>query len=129
MVVGENVHRLLDPARRIRVPTLAAYGLQKALSSATRTNRYKSAKDLVYLYEIARHPYLGTILRDELPSLRARYNAESGQFRAVLTDALRAGPTLNDVCEQLHMTGRTFGSMNVTEAKVRAHFQRLLATE
>jgi DNA-directed RNA polymerase specialized sigma24 family protein len=35
--VGAAIHPMLDPPRRIRIPTLAAYVLQKAISSATRT--------------------------------------------------------------------------------------------
>ena len=54
MSVGPDIHPLLDPPCRIRVPTIAAYMLGKALSSASRTRLSKQAKDLVYLYEIAR---------------------------------------------------------------------------
>lgn len=59
MEVGSEIHPMLTPAVRIRVPTLAAYVLGKGISSQTRTRRAKRAKDLVYLLEIARHPVLG----------------------------------------------------------------------
>ena len=129
MLVGEDIHPLLNPARRIRVPTLGAYGLQKGISSSTRTNPNKRAKDLVYLYEIARHPNPGRTLRLELPLLRDRYADEYDKFRAVLTDVLRTSATLTDICEQLHLSGRAFGPIETTRAMVRAQFDRLLSDD
>ncbi|MGV3710950.1 MAG: hypothetical protein ACO1Q7_19155 [Gemmatimonas sp.] len=126
MEVGSNLHSRLDPPQRIRVPMLGAYGLQKALSSESRTNPTKSTKDLVYLYEIARHPVLGNTLRPELSALNKIYPKEYGQFCATLIKALRSARVINDICEQLHYAGRTFGPIEETRARVSAHFQRLV---
>jgi hypothetical protein len=127
MVVDSNLHSLLDPPRRILVPTLGAYGLQKVISSETRKNPIKSAKDLVYLYEIARHPVLGETLRQELRSLRLNYAQEYARFELILGEVLRRGPSIADMTDQLHTSGRTFGPRAVTEAMIKAHFQRLIA--
>ncbi|MBC7671143.1 MAG: hypothetical protein H7247_01875 [Polaromonas sp.] len=54
MEVGTDVHALLDPPRRVRVPTLGAYVVQKAMSAAMRGHRGKAAKDYAYIADFGR---------------------------------------------------------------------------
>jgi hypothetical protein len=76
--VGSVLHPMLEPALRICVPNLGAYLVQKAMSCAARGNRMKAAKDLVYIFEILRHPRLGVGLAMEIRALRERYPREFG---------------------------------------------------
>ena len=125
--VGPEIHPLLDPPRRIRVPTIAAYMLGKGLSSATRSRLSKRAKDLVYLFEIARHPALGVAGMDDLRRLAVRYPAEFVAWRRSLEAALRDPRLLEEVMDQLGLGSRVIGTPGQIRASVVARFRRLLA--
>ncbi len=76
LLVGSDIHPLLDPTVRVTVPTLAAYVMQKGLASIRRTSIQKSAKDIVYMFEILRHPTLGPLTRKDITALSHRYAHE-----------------------------------------------------
>ena len=127
MDVGPALHASLDPPQRIRVPTLGAYVVQKGMSSAMRGHRTKVAKDLVYLFEILRHPRLGAPLVPEINELRARSPDEHEQCRNSLQTAIATPATLRDVAEQLIEAGRAYGTRDDVAAAVDGRFRRLLA--
>lgn len=127
MSVGKEVHALLDPPRVIRVPTLGAYVLQKGISSSTRTNRVKRAKDLAYIHEIVRHPRLGAKVFEELPALRVRYPEEHARWIQEIEIVLTMPAVLNDVAEELSLHGRSLGPPDAIVRSVSAWFRRLLA--
>lgn len=127
MQVDAALHPLLDPRRRIRVPTLGAYVMQKAMSATMRGSRVKAAKDLVYLFEILRHPRLGAVVAPEIRALRERYPDEYEQYQASLGAAHATQATLRDVAEQVIEAGRAFGAVEGVAAAVDGRFRRLLA--
>lgn len=126
MDVGRDVHEMLDPPVRIRVPTLSAYLLGKGLSSRTRTRLTKQAKDLVYLFEIARHPVLGRTALAGMPELAARYPADYAQWRSHLLRVLDDARLLGEVVDQLQAAFRVIGGAGDVLAAVRARIRRLL---
>ena len=65
---GPEIHATLDPPLKIRVPTLGAYVLVKALSSARRISLRKRAKDFVYLFAIIRDREMRREVLHEMPS-------------------------------------------------------------
>jgi hypothetical protein len=125
--VGSTLHPMLEPPRRIRVPTLGAYVVQKAVSAAMRGNRDKAAKDLVYIFEIIRHPRLGADVSSEIRTLRERYSREYEQCALALRSAVATPPTMRDVAEQLIEAGRSYGTIEGVAAAVDGRFRRLLA--
>lgn len=127
MVVGPDIHHSLHPSRLIRIPTLSAYCLQKALSSNTRSRLAKQAKDLVYLYEIARHPILGARLLAELPALFKRYPDEYARWKSTIQELLDTPSVQRAICEQLELSGRVTGSTDSVLSYMRARFRRLHA--
>ncbi|HSU14424.1 nucleotidyl transferase AbiEii/AbiGii toxin family protein [Longimicrobium sp.] len=124
--VGPEIHPLLAPACRIRVPSIAAYMLGKGLSSSTRTRISKKAKDLVYLFEIARHPALGANATRELRALGARYPSAFAAWRRHLETTLTDVRLLDEVVEQLLLGFRVIGSGEQVRATVVARIRRLL---
>jgi hypothetical protein len=120
VAVGPDVHPLLDPPTRVRIPTVGAYVIHKGLSSATRTRRAKVAKDLVYLYEILRHPTLGHTARAEIRELAAESAELVDQWAAHLSSVLGNEPTLREMASQLLLAGRTVGSEPDVIARMRA---------
>jgi hypothetical protein len=127
MSVGTELHPMLDPPRVIRVPTLGAYVLHKGISSSTRTNPSKRAKDLAYIHEIVRHPRLGTRVFEELPALRVHHAEEHARWIQEIGIALATPAILNDVAEELSLHGRSLGPPNAIVRSVSAWFRRLLA--
>jgi hypothetical protein len=127
MDVGITVHPLLDPPRRVRVPTLAAYVVQKAVSAAMRGHRSKMAKDYAYIFEILRHPRLGPTVATEIQALRARYPSECARCRESLSSAVGTGAVLGDVAEQVIEAGRAFGTVAGVAAAVAGRFRRLMS--
>jgi len=125
--VGKDVHALLDPPRRIRVPRLGAYVLQKGISSGTRTNRVKRAKDLAYIHEIVRHPRLGDHVFAEIPALRDRYPVEHARWIQAIGTVLATPAALNDVAEELSLHGRSLGTSEAIARSVSAWLRRLMA--
>lgn len=125
--VGPELHALLEPPRRIRVPVLGAYVMQKAMSSAMRGSRTKAAKDLVYIFEILRHPQLGRGVAPEIRGLHSRYPLEFDQCAAALRIAVAMPAALRDIAEQLSESGRALGSSEGVAAMVEGRFRRLLA--
>lgn len=126
MKVGPDIHALLSPPRTIRVPQLGAYGVQKGLSSRSRKHPRKAAKDLAYLYEIARHPSLGTTLFAELPDIRQRYPSHYSDFEKALQEALNRQSTLVDMAEELDLSNRALGSKDDVARRIAAYFNRIL---
>lgn len=127
MLVGASIHELLEPARTIRVPTLGAYVLQKGISSSTRTQPSKEAKDLVYIYEIVRHPTLGAQAMSQLRELRERYPDESSLWKHALTRAIATPATMRNVTDELMFTGRTPVAPEDTSRSVSVWLRRLVA--
>ena len=124
--VGPEIHESLAPPLRIRVPTLAAYILVKALSSARRTSFQKRAKDLVYLFEIIRNLEMRRQVLDELPALAERYPDEYARWRDALASAAANVPLLAEVAEQLQHDLRAIGEPSQIALFVSAHLKRLL---
>lgn len=127
MDVGTALHALLDPPRRVRVPTLGAYVVQKAMSAAMRGNRAKAAKDYAYLFEMLRHPRLGVTVATEIQGLRAPYPGECARFSESIALALATSAVLRDVAEQVIEAGRAFGTVAGVAAAIEGRFRRLLA--
>jgi hypothetical protein len=124
--VGPDIHSLLDPPLRIRVPTLGAYVLVKALSSRRRPGERKRAKDLVYLFEIVRDGAMREQVIAEMPGLALRYPAEYAAWRAILAAAAGDGALLERVAEQLLEQVRAIGSPAQVARHVGAYLRRVL---
>lgn len=125
--IGEDIHPLLSPPRRIRIPTLSAYVLQKAIASTTRTIPAKKVKDLVYLYEVLRHPRLGQDARAGMPALAVRYPESYAQWRARLDEVAVSDVLRRDMARQLLVAGRAAGSEGDVMASIAAQLRRALA--
>lgn len=124
--VGPDIHPLLNPPRRIRVPTLSAYVLVKGLSSVTRRKQTKQVKDLVYLLEIVRHPDPGREAMVGLPDLASRYPEEYRAWREYLRRVLTDQRLLDEIATQLLEEGRSVGTRAEVRNAVIARLRRLL---
>jgi hypothetical protein len=124
--IGPEIHPMLEPPCRIRVPTIPAYVLVKGLSSNRRPSGSKRAKDIVYLYEITRDRILGRGARSGMPALAEAYPDEYREWREILSATIADRRILSDVAEQLLQGLRSFGSPAEVEASVSAHLRRLL---
>lgn len=123
--VGPDVDPLLDPPIRIRVPTPAAYVLQKGLSSQRRTGP-KVAKDVVYICEIIRHPQLGQAVREQLPLLARKYPNEFESWANYLGEVQPGEALIRDVVEQLMEANRAQGDATTIGAQTAASIRRLV---
>jgi hypothetical protein len=117
---------LLDPARRIRVPTLGAYVLHKGVASTTRAIPAKAIKDLVYVYEIVRDPVLSRLAVDGVRSLAFPYPEEYAIWRARFLGVVRERVVRRAVAEQIVVASGAFGTAAVVEAQITARFERML---
>lgn len=126
MRVGPEIHAMLRPPVRIRVPELPAYVLGKGLSSQTRSRIDKKAKDLVYLHEIARHPVLGREVVDGMGAIASKYPAEYARWRRYLTESTSDARLMDEVVEQLVTGVRALGSTEEVTRSVTARLRRLL---
>jgi hypothetical protein len=124
--VGVEIHAMLDPPVRIRVPTLPAYLLAKGLSSRTRTRLPKKAKDLVYLIEIVRHPALGRTAVAGMAEMASRYPEEYTRWRGYLSETLGNVPLLFVVAEQLILGHRSIGERAAVVKTIAGRLRRLL---
>lgn len=127
MSVGPEIHPSLDPPLDVRVPTLGAYILQKGVSSTTRSILQKAVKDLVYAYEILRHPRLGRLARAEIGPLSARYPELARRWQERIEDVIQRDVLRRDMAEQLQLAHRAFGTESEIMAQVAAQFRRALA--
>jgi hypothetical protein len=125
--VGVAVHPMLDPPRRIRVPTLGAYVLQKGVASATRQVGSKAAKDLVYVYEIVRDAELGARAVDGIRVLSKRYPSEYARWRRQLGNAAGQERLCHSMAEQIVVAAGTIGAESIVQARIAAQFERLLS--
>lgn len=110
MTVGMELHASLHTPVQIQVPTLPAYVFHKGLSSVQRDNENKSAKDLVYLTEILRHPVLGPIARDGVRDIAARYPNYYEQWHHYLNSVLHNRRLLKQIADQLLLSGQAVGT-------------------
>ena len=124
--VGPRFHPLLQIPRRVRVPTLGAYIVQKAISSHMRGNRQKAAKDLAYIAEILRHHELGTGIAQQVRALQGEYPTECARGAAALRSAVSSPVTLLDVAEQLIEAGRAYGDRDAVAGALGGRFRRFL---
>jgi hypothetical protein len=124
---GGQIHASLHPPLRIRVPTLAAYVLGKALSSARRPGTRKQAKDLVYLFEIVRDREMRTEAVGGMADLAGRHPDEYARGRAILEDAARDRLLLAAVADQLSEQVRMIGEPADIATHVAVHLRRLVA--
>lgn len=124
MEVGTAVHPSLKTPARIRVPTLSAYVLQKGLASETRRFPDKSAKDIVYIFEIVRHETLGREARAGMPALAARYPAEWARWLTYIDALVTNRALLRLIATQLIEARRLTGSIDVVIATVVARLRR-----
>lgn len=127
MQVGADIHVLLTPPRTIRVPTLGAYVLQKGIASSTRTHSGKEAKDLVYIYEIVRHPTLGAQAMAQVRELRPRYPDEYALWKNALTSAIATPATMRNITDELMLSGRGRGVPADVSRSVSTWLRRLVA--
>lgn len=123
--VGAEVHPSLETPVWLRVPTHAAYVLQKGISAQTRLSPTKCAKDLMYLYEIATHPRLGPRVMAGMPALRDAYREEFDSVLRYLQRLADGGRPLNDLVQQLVYAGRSFEPERDLVARVAAQFSRI----
>jgi hypothetical protein len=126
MAVGADIHESLEPPLQIRVPRLPAYALGKGLSSRTRTHLTKQAKDLVYLFEIARHPDLGRQVVDGMGELADKYPDEYARWRMQLVEAMENAALRSEVVEQLIHGYRAIGTPEEVGRMYVARLRRLL---
>ena len=127
MEVGPAIHPLLDPPCRIRVPTLPAYVLVKALSSDRRPGLQKRAKDLVDLYEIVRDSSMGPQVLEGMVELAARYPDEYRNWREILERVGGDREVLEEIAMQLTSGARAIGTPSEVSIHVAGRFRRLLA--
>ncbi|MDX1648162.1 MAG: hypothetical protein R3304_13535, partial [Longimicrobiales bacterium] len=128
MLVGGEVDESLDEKVQILVPRIPAYGLGKALSSASRTSPQKRAKDLVYLYELLNRERLRRDLLEGLPALEGEYPEPFAAGGDYLVDATSDERLLREVTRQV-IEGTDFSVQDDTpvRAKVKATFRRFLS--
>lgn len=122
--VGQEIDDSLNPPVRIRIPTVAAYVVHKGLSSASRTLPGKSAKDLVYVFELLRHPKLGRQAREELASLRPEYSDMLARWRAHVANVLNRNALLNEMAQQLLYSDMAIGPTEDIVARIKTVFRR-----
>lgn len=127
MEVGPDIHPLLDPPRRIRVPIVPAYVLVKGLSSNRRPSPQKRAKDLVYLFEIVRDRSMGEQVIEGMGALAAKYPDEYRSWRGILERVVADRAALDNVAIQLLDGARAIGTMEEISRHVAGRFRRLLA--
>jgi hypothetical protein len=125
--VGSDVHPILDPPCRIRVPTLPAYALVKVLSSDRRPSLGKRAKDLVYLFEIVRDRSMGEQVLAGLGALCVQYPDEFRCWRKILHRVSDDPAVLDGIAVQLSVGSRAFGTSREIARHVAGRFRRLLA--
>lgn len=125
--LGPEFHERLDPPVRVRVPTLAAYVLQKGLTAMQRSDPQRRAKDVIYLYEIVRHSRLGTLVHDGLPELATRYPSEYALWRRNLELVVASAAIRRDAADQLLSAGRSTEPLDTVAAGIAARLRRLLA--
>jgi hypothetical protein len=127
MPVGPEIHPLLDPPKQIRVPAIGAYVMHKGLASASRSYRHKAAKDLVYLYEVLRHPNLGMRCVQELAGLSQRYPEEYSAWRERLNFVAADASVRRDMAEQLVAASRVQQDASSLPQLIAARLRRVLA--
>jgi hypothetical protein len=125
LLLGPELHPLLDPPVTIRVPTLGAYVLGKALSAGTRPYPSKQAKDLVYVFEILRQPGLGQKVFEELPTLESTYPDESMLAVRRLGHLIEDRHVMDEVATQLLESFRILGSQEEVVATVKGRLRSL----
>ena len=125
--VGPDVHPLLDPPIRVRVPTVPAYVLVKGLSFQRRPGRQKMAKDLVYLFEIVRDHTMRQAVIGGMGDLAARAPHEYSGWRRGLADAAENRSLMADVADQLEEMLRVTTGLAELPQYVATHLRRLLA--
>jgi hypothetical protein len=125
MMVGPEIDELL-PRARILVPTLPAHVVGKLLSSAERSSRAKSAKDLAYVSDLMSRDSLRTSIIAELPDLLPSYPAETQLARAWLRSAFSSPTLLREVAEQIiEASGFSVADSSSVGSRVKAHLNRL----
>lgn len=125
--VGADVHPLLDPPVTIRVPTHAAYVFQKGLASSRRLHDGKAAKDIVYMFEILRHPHLGNSARRDMPQLARTYPLEYLAWSRHLGSLRPTSTLIRNAAEQLIEANRVGGEHAEIAAHIVTQLRRLLA--
>ncbi len=124
--LGPEVHELLNPLCRMRIPTIPAYVLVKGLSSGRRLGIEKRAKDLVYLHEIVRDRAMAAEVRAGMPGLAERYPEEYRAWREILTRAIADPPLLSEIAMQLRYGSRAFGTEAEIARSVTTWLRRIL---
>ncbi len=125
LLVGPDFHSAITRPIPVMVPTLGAYVLQKGVSAGTRTNTQKKAKDIVYMLEIVSHLKLGPDALRELSTLSSLYEPEARAFSETVRDALGSTRTLDDVVEQMLLSGGRRGDQESVRAQQRAWLRRM----
>lgn len=125
IIVNSKLSPILDPPRNILVPRLGAYVIHKLASSSTRTNRFKAAKDLVYAYEIVRHPSLGQAAIEEIPGLIGPYHDIADSAVSQLDLVIESEVMLESVADQLITGGRALGTTMDLVPRIRGQFRRV----
>ena len=102
--------------------------LHKGISATLRTQHRKKAKDLVYLFEIVRHPSLGAEALDGLRTLAPEYPDAYRIWRECLNNVLAGTALRADVAEQLiGGAGTGLGDRREVIHEITAWFRRALA--
>jgi hypothetical protein len=128
MTVGPALHPTLSNPVRVRVPTLGAYVLVKALSSSRRSGPTRVAKDLVYLLQILRDEGMHKVVVDELHDLAASYPEEYRVWRTVLQSMQSNYSVLGAMAEQLiGSSSLVVASEADAVAFIQRQFRRVLA--
>lgn len=128
MMVGIAVDESLDEHVPILVPSIPAYSLGKALSSASRTWTGKRAKDLVYLYELLRREAVRQDVVDGLGVLSGKYPERFASAGEYLRNATSDEQLLREVARQvIEASGFSIEDHTPLRAKVRATFRRFVS--
>ena len=125
LLVGPEFHSTVTRPIPVLVPTLGAYVLQKGVSAGTRNNAQKKAKDIVYMLEIVSHLKLGPSALSQLREVSGRYGPEARAFRETVREALGNSRTLDDVIDQLLLSGSRRGEPESLKAQQRAWLRRM----
>lgn len=126
MTVGVELHASLNEPVQIQVPTLSAYVFHKGLSSEQRVNENKSAKDLVYLTEILRHPVLGPLAREGIRAMAVRYPSYYLQWDRYLNSVLHNRRLLKEISDQLVLSGQAVGTEDDLVTSITRRIRRVL---
>jgi hypothetical protein len=127
MPVGTEVHDSLQPSVQILVPSVPAYVVGKVLSSITRTDTRKQAKDVVYVLDLIRRPNFVAMLQEGIPTILAQHPTEAEHGREHIAGILAKSSLQREIVRQrIAASGYEIEDEEALRADVRATLTRFL---